>query len=90
MLAQWIEKGIGTAEQVNTARDLISEISRATHRIERARASRSISEAELVQLLKSVALVVKYHVRDPDTLEAIAKGWESLRVKYGSNKSRTG
>jgi hypothetical protein len=59
---------------------LIELVSRAVGRIEQARSQKSITVVELVNLVNRLALVVKHHVRDRDTLEAIANEWESLAV----------
>lgn len=70
--------------------DLVERLSRIVSRVEKARARRSISEEELVVLFRRVALIVKHHVRDSDTLAAIAQDWESLRVTVSSTRIHDG
>lgn len=71
----------GRSDDYKIAANLIERIGRMVARIEKLRAKDSISRPELFDLVQRMALMVKWHVKDPEILEKIADDWYQLRLK---------
>jgi hypothetical protein len=59
---------------------IVSDVTKIVERIERIRSTNVLTWPELRALLDGMVGVLRRHVTDPDTLEAIRCEWMALRV----------